>query len=205
MDSESRARAALEGEIRQLRERVAELERERERLAELNSSLAHGRGRTAAPGDRAGRARRRTQCRIGQRAAAVWIAHDPQCLQITGNAYADQVFMQAGRGANISASAQPGQGIAPYKVFRHGVEMPPNQLPAQVAAATGQPVEEDEWELVFADGRRVSMLMGRCRSRCQGRVRGSVTAGLDLSKRQRAEQALRESEAVLRSFFDSPA
>ena len=204
MDSESRARAALEGEIRQLRERVAELERERERLAELNSSLAT-----------AEEERRRLATELAERAgelnavldsapAAVWIAHDPQCLQITGNAYADQVFMQAGRGANISASAQPGQGIAPYKVFRHGVEMPPNQLPAQVAAATGQPVEEDEWELVFADGRRVSMLMGAVPLfDAQGRVRGSVTAGLDLSKRQRAEQALRESEAVLRSFFDS--
>ena len=38
---------------------------------------------------------------------AIWIAHDPQCLRITGNAYADQAMMRVPRDGNISRSARP--------------------------------------------------------------------------------------------------
>ncbi len=136
---------------------------------------------------------------------AIWIAHDPRCLRITGNAYADQVVMQTGRGGNISATAPPGEAAVTYKMVRNGVELRPEELPAQVAAATGQPVKEEEFELVFPGGRTVHMLLSAVPLfDAEGRLRGSVTAGVDVTRRKRAEDALRESEAVLRSFFDSP-
>ena len=84
---------------------------------------------------------------------AIWIAHDPECLRITGNAYADQIVMRTGRGGNVSRTAPAGDEAVTYKVIRNGVEVPPRELPAQVAAATGRPVKEEEWELVFPDGR----------------------------------------------------
>jgi len=136
---------------------------------------------------------------------AIWIAHDPQCLRITGNAVADQVVMQAERGGNVSASARPGDAAVSYKVFRNGVGLRPEELPNQIAAATGQPVKEEEYEMVFPDGRTVQMLLGAVPLfDAEGRVRGSVAAGANVTRRKQAEEALRESEAVLRSFFDSP-
>ena len=75
---------------------------------------------------------------------AIWVTHDPQALRITGNAYADDVIMQAARGGNISASAAPGDAVVSYKAFRKGVEQRPDQLPSQVAAATGQAVSNEE-------------------------------------------------------------
>jgi PAS domain S-box-containing protein len=129
---------------------------------------------------------------------AIWIAHDPQCLRITGNAHADQVVMQTERGGNISASAPPGDEAVSYRVFRKGVELRPEELPNQIAAATGQPVKEDEYELVFPGGRVVHLLLGAVPLfDAEGRVRGSVTAGVDLTRRQRAEEALRQEKAAL--------
>jgi PAS domain S-box-containing protein len=136
---------------------------------------------------------------------AIWIAHDPQCLRITGNAFADRVVTQSEPGGNSSQSAPSGDAIVVFKVFRGGVELPPAELPAQVAAATGRPVKQEEIDMVFPGGRTVNMLLGAMPLfDAEGRVRGSVVAGADVTETKRAEEALRESEAVLRSFFDSP-
>ncbi|MBP1762624.1 MAG: histidine kinase with domain, partial [Firmicutes bacterium] len=51
--------------------------------------------------------------------AAVWIAHDPQCLRITGNRYANEI-MKVTPDSNVSASASPGDKTVSYKVFRNG-------------------------------------------------------------------------------------
>ncbi|HYW46068.1 MAG TPA: PAS domain S-box protein [Bryobacteraceae bacterium] len=136
---------------------------------------------------------------------AIWIAHDPQCLRITGNAFADQVVTRTERGGNTSRSARPGDAAVVFRAFRRGVEMQPEELPAQAAAATGQQVKQEELDMVFPDGRTVHMLVGAVPLfDAEGRVRGAVTAGADVTRHRRAEEALRESEAVLRSFFDSP-
>lgn len=125
---------------------------------------------------------------------AIWIAHDPQCRHITGNAYADQLIMNVPRGGNISRSAKPGEAAVSYKVFRNGKELKPDELPAQVAAATGQAVNDQELDLVFPDGRTVHLLMGALPLfDAQGRVRGSVATGTDITRMKQAEEALRES------------
>jgi len=129
---------------------------------------------------------------------AIWIAHDAQCLRITGNAYADQVVMQTGRGGNVSRSAAPGDEAVSYKVFREGIELRPEELPNQVAAATGQPVKKQEFELVFPDGRSVHLMLSAVPLfDAEGCVRGSVTAGVDVSRRKRAEEALLKERAAL--------
>lgn len=135
---------------------------------------------------------------------AVWIAHDPQCLRITGNVYADQI-MQAPPGSNISRSALPEDAAVYYKVFRRGVELQPEEMPAQVATAMGKPVMDKELELVFSDGRTVHLIESAVPLLdAEGHVRGAVIAGADVTELKLAEEELRENEALLRSFYDSP-
>ncbi len=128
---------------------------------------------------------------------AVWIAHDPQCHQITGNAYADQI-LQAPHGGNVSRSALPGEAAVSYKVFRNNVEVQPDEMPAQVATATGKPVMGDELELLFPDGRTVYLIESAVPLfDAEGQVRGAVIAGSDVTRPKLAEEALRRSRDEL--------
>ena len=135
---------------------------------------------------------------------AIWIAHDPQCLRITGNRVADELVMHVPRGANISASARPGDKAVTYKVFRAGAELSPVELPAQVAAATGKAVAAEMLELRFSDNRVSNMFMGAMPLfNAKGRVRGAVAAGADVTQLLQAEEALRSSETRYRSLFEN--
>ena len=121
---------------------------------------------------------------------AVWIAHDPQCHRITGNAYADQI-MQAPRCSNISRSASPEVAAVEYRVFLKGVELRPEEMPAQVATATGKPVVSDELELCFPDGRTVYLIESAMPLfDAEGGVRGAVIAGADITRLKLTEVEL---------------
>jgi two-component system, chemotaxis family, sensor kinase Cph1 len=129
----------------------------------------------------------------------IWIAHDPECRYITGNAYADEIIMRVPRGGNISRSAPIEEQAVSYKVFQNGIELNPNELPAQIAAATGEPVEENELDLVFSDGRIVKILLGAVPLfNSQGKVRGAIAAGMDITHHKLIQESLSESEERLR-------
>jgi CheY-like chemotaxis protein len=132
---------------------------------------------------------------------AIWIAHDPECRRITGNAYADEIIMNIPRGGNISRSAEPGEAAVTYKVVRNGREMRPEELPAQLAAGTGRPVIDQDLDLVFPDGRTVHLLMGALPLfDAHGRVCGSVSAGSDVTLMRQTEEALLATNEELASF-----
>lgn len=129
---------------------------------------------------------------------AVWIAQDRECRVITGNAYADELIMQTERGRNISRSAAPGEAAVTYRVFRDGVELGPQDLPAQRATATGEPVPAFDMELVFPDGRELCLRAGAIPLfDAKEAVRGAIVAGLDVTALKRAEEALRISQERL--------
>ena len=135
---------------------------------------------------------------------AVWIASDPLCRKITGNAYANQVVMRSQPNDNVSQTALPGEATVAYKMFRKGIQLAPDELPAQVAAATGRRVPSEELELVFEDGRRLTLILGAVPLLdAHGLPRGSVTAGADITDRKRAEEALRQSETKYRVVADN--
>ncbi|HWQ90616.1 MAG TPA: PAS domain-containing protein, partial [Clostridia bacterium] len=126
---------------------------------------------------------------------AVWVAHDPECRVITGNAYADELIMGTARGANISMSAPAGEAAVNYRVFREGVELRPEQMPAQRSTATKKPVPAFAMELVFADGRKLSLMAGAVPLfNAAGAVRGAIVAGLDVTPLKNAEEGLRQAE-----------
>jgi PAS domain S-box-containing protein len=128
---------------------------------------------------------------------AIWIAHDPQCRLITGNSYADSI-LAAPRGSNISRSALPGESEVSYRTFRDGVELQPEQLPAQLAASTGRKVDGQEVELVFPDGRVIHLAMEAIPLfDAKGQVRGSIATGVDISSLKTAQAQLKSLNEVL--------
>jgi PAS domain S-box-containing protein len=132
---------------------------------------------------------------------AIWIAQDPQCLRITGNDYADQMIMRVPRGGNVSHSARPGDANVSYRVLQQGIELCSAELPAQRAAATGEAVPEQEFRLVFSDGRRVDLQMGaRPLFDAEGRVRGAVAAGADVTRLRLAEDTLLKQQHQLQAL-----
>src|SRR6185437_9730542 len=78
-------------------------------------------------------------------------------------------------------------------------EFPPEDLPMQVAARTGQPVTGAEVEVVFTDG-RTRLLYGNASPLFDedGTPRGSIGAFLDMTEWRRVEAALKDSEERLR-------
>jgi PAS domain S-box-containing protein len=149
-------------------------ERERQRRQELEATLA------AIP-------------------AAVFIAEGPDCAVMTVNPAGRKLFRLPDV-PNISASA--GEGLAPrnFDVLQDGRILGPHELPLQRAAATARSVEDTEVELRFVEGDS-KVVLGNAvplfdRS---GQVRGAVGSFLDITPRERAEAALRESQAKLES------
>ena len=136
--------------------------------------------------------------------AAVWIGHDPQGRVITGNAYAHELVLKIPRGGSISLRASPDDTAVSYRVFRDGVELMPEELPAQLAAASGQSVFDQELELRFPDGRTVHLIAGAAPLfDAAGRVRGSVTAGADVTRIKQAEQELFETRQRLQWLLEA--
>ncbi|MGG6237020.1 PAS domain-containing protein [Nodosilinea sp. AN01ver1] len=82
--------------------------------------------------------------------AAIWIAHDASCHQITANRMAHEL-MQTEPSSLATATPPPGTKALPFKQYKQGREVPPQDLPMQKAIRTGQEVT-DQLEFVYADG-----------------------------------------------------
>jgi signal transduction histidine kinase len=81
--------------------------------------------------------------------------------------------------------------------MRDGRILSAEELPQQMACRTAKPVMNTELDLVFDDGER-RKLFGHAVPLFdeEGRVRGSVSAYLDVTEQRNAEEALRCSEAL---------
>lgn len=138
--------------------------------------------------------------------AMIWISRDPQCRDMAGNRYGYE-FLRMWEGANISKSA-PDEALTrqPYQNFKNGQEIPQNELPMQGAAASGQPVSEYEFDLVFGDGAN-SHLIGNVNPLFDrsGQPSGAVGVFLDITARKTMEQKLRESEERFRMALSNPS
>jgi signal transduction histidine kinase/ActR/RegA family two-component response regulator len=130
----------------------------------------------------------------------IWISHDSQCRKVLGNIYADQI-LQASRGSNISRITKNellGDVDVPYKVFRNGVELKPEELPAYIATATGNPVIGEELEVVFPNGQTLKLIENVIPLfDSNGRVRGAVITGIDVTKIRLVEKELCQAKDEL--------
>ena len=132
--------------------------------------------------------------------AAVWVARDPQCLNIIGNRKANE-FYEAQPGENVSATTLP----ETRRFFTpDGRELTAEQLPMQKAAAGNQDLLDSELQVVLPSGRRIIMLGSAVPLRDQlGNARGCIGAFMDITDRKKTEEALRESEGQFRVLIQN--
>src|SRR5436190_7034946 len=153
-----------------------------ERQAELGEEIQH-RVRAekevralAAEGDRH---RKNLETVLQAAPVAVWVAHDRDCREVTGNPLAHELF-----GA--------WEGSQDIRVRAKGVEVPPKERPLHKAAASGTPVLREEFELVSASGKVIWVLSNAVPLLDdQGAVRGAVSIWADITNLKKAEVEIR--------------
>ncbi|EMG38097.1 PAS domain S-box [Desulfocurvibacter africanus PCS] len=78
------------------------------------------------------------------------------------------------------------------------------ELPLIRAMTSGEDVREEEWIILRPDGKKMPVLInaGPIRDK-EGTITGGVLTWIETEKRKQLEEALRESEARYRSFFEA--
>ena len=129
---------------------------------------------------------------------AIWIGHDPQSHNITGNRMANE-FYEAEVGENVSANVTPVR-----RFFYKGRELTADELPMQQASLEDIDVHSVELDVLLPSGERralpgsASPLHDPC-----GHVRGSVGACIDITEHEKIEEALRQSEQHYRLLHET--
>ena len=134
---------------------------------------------------------------------AIFVAHDPEATQITGNPAAYQLLNMPHQNQNVSKTA-PEEERPSYRVLRDGVEIAGEDLPMQRAAKLGIDVKEQTLELEFDDGsKKYIYSYARPLFDENGQPRGAIASMLDITERRKTEQALRDSESLYRAIARS--
>jgi two-component sensor histidine kinase len=118
---------------------------------------------------------------------ALLISADRTCSRMIGNEAA-RALLRAAVGSNLSQTA-PEKESPPFQVFANGRRVPPDDLPMQRAARTGQPVSRSECEIRFADGSHV-FISGHCIPLHDeaGQICGSLGAFIDVTEEHTAHE-----------------
>jgi len=139
--------------------------------------------------------------------AAIFVAHDPECREITGN-LGGKVMLEATDRANLSATPDP-KAAVPWRFFKDGIEVPPEELPIQVAAHSGIEVRNCELEALLPSGARIALWGHATPLRdAAGQVRGAIgvfqdiTHSKQLSRARQEQQFLAEAGEILASTLD---
>jgi len=118
---------------------------------------------------------------------AIWIGHDPQNQNITGNRMANE-FYEAEIRENVSANVTPVR-----RFFCKGRELTADELPMQEATLKDIDVRNVELDVMLPSGKRRIMLGSASPLHdAEGNVRGSIGAFSDITERKEGEKALQE-------------
>ncbi len=130
----------------------------------------------------------------------VAIAHDPLCEHMSASARLAGMLHISPR-QNLSLSAEDG----PHTVFRctrGGLEIPPEDLPMQRAARTGEEQRDVELDVEFFEGQAINMMVSAAPLfRSDGRVRGAIGAHVDVTALKRVQRELERADQQKNEFL----
>ena len=130
----------------------------------------------------------------------VFIAHDAECRSMVGNRMGYEL-LRLPAGASVSAFGPGRETPKTWREVRDGRDIPAEELPMQVAARSGQPVHDYEFDIVFADGTSRCWLGNAVPLFDEAhQSRGAVGTFVDITDRKRTGEALESTNAELRSF-----
>lgn len=136
------------------------------------------------------RQRRRFEAVFRTLPIGVLVADDPQCLMVRGNPAAAAMY-NAPADANFSPFAPPDVRIR-RSVYRAGEPITLDSHPLFRAVRTGQELRGEEIEVVFPDGRSLSLLVSAAPifGGAESQIDGGVCAFVDITALKRIEQEL---------------
>ena len=123
------------------------------------------------------------------------VANDPECRNIRANRTLARM-LGVPEDANISKSGMDAAGLS-YRIRRDGRDLLPDELPVQVASATGKSVLGEEDQILRADGTVLHVLSFASPVFDEnGHVRGVLNACVDISERKSLEHRLQRAERM---------
>jgi two-component system cell cycle sensor histidine kinase/response regulator CckA len=129
--------------------------------------------------------------------AAIIVAHDPECRQVTGNRSAYGLVRQE-PGSNLVIFGAEGVLPPDVRVSVDGLEVATSELPLRRSIATAQPVRNCELRIAFDDAPYIDLL-GNVEPMFDenGSVRGAVAVFSDITQRKGAKIELRKNADIL--------